>query len=380
MRKAKYKNAPVFFNGIGIISPAGDSPDEFFQSLNRSERKNSYFFYNDQEISAQIYNFDSYKSNPENYFLDVCCKAIYAAIDDSGVDLMEEESCVVLGTGMGISDMLLRNLVDGDFMSELSNKIQWRLQNDLGLILKVFIMSNACCASAQAIGFAKDLLNTNQYNYVIAGGIEIFSYLTYSGFKRLNSLDIEGCRPFDRERRGISVGDGAVFFVMSRECMGKTKCFLAGYAVTNDAFHIVRSNVDGMCIGIAIKKAIRRAAIRPSDIKGVIAHGTGTLLNDSVESSVLYQLFGEIDVTAPKGVTGHTGGASGAFGVLTAIYSLKHQCLPPVANLKNIDDSIGIKPVKGKKREKKMEYILVNSIAFGGTNIALVCGKKYDSL
>ncbi len=368
----KYKD--VYVTGVGIISKFGNTIEGYWTELNkdRISHMQSISINNQQTvISADIVSAIKYESNYIEYFLEICCEAILNAIKDAEIHLNRQKGCVIVGTGMGIEDAFLsRQDQPHDFMSQLEAKIIKRLK----VRIKVITIANACCAGVQSIAYAFDMLNIGEYDFVIAGGVEAFSYITYCGFKRLNSIDETGCKPFDKNRKGIYVGDGAVFFALSSHKPKHSYCKLLSQAVTNDGYHVVSPEPDGIQISRAIRQTLTRANVASTEIDVVVAHGTGTKLNDCIEAKVLYEIFGEINVIAPKGKIGHTGGASGAFGLLTAICTLKYQCLPHIVNLKEFDETMKINPVMFKKKNQSIKNVIVDCFAFGGTNAVLLCG------
>ena len=229
-----------------------------------------------------------------------------------------------------------------------------------------------------------DLLDSQCFDLVIAGGIESLSLMALSGFLRLYSLDKNGCKPFDKDRKGIMVGEGAAFFILERtsEIISKRKnvyCILAGAGISNDAYNIVQIDPSGTEIKRAMDQAFDVSGLSKSDIDLIVAHGTGTTINDKVESKIINEYFKEclssINVTTSKGATGHTGGSSGAFGLLTGIGALLTGCIPPILNLKNVDLDVKIPLIYGKYKKHKVEVVMVNAFAFGGTNIILICKK-----
>lgn len=368
------KHRDAYVTGVGVISKLGNTIEDYWNELNKddtSEKQTICVNNINTKISADIVSAKKYERNFIEYFLEICCEAINHAIKDAGIILTEQNGCIIVGTGMGIADAFI-SLQDQppDFMSQLETKIQNRIKANI----KVITIANACCAGAQAIAYAYDLLNTGEYNFVIAGGVEAFSYITYCGFKRLNSIDDTGCKPFDKNRKGIHVGDGAVFFVLKSQKSNPSYCKLLGQAVTIDAYHVVSPEPGGIQISRAIRQALARANAATSEIDAVIAHGTGTKLNDFIEAKVLYEIFEKINVIAPKGKIGHTGGASGAFGLLTAICTLKYQCFPHIVNLNEFDESMEINPVMFRSKNQIVKNLIVNCFAFGGTNTVLVCG------
>jgi len=289
----------------------------------------------------------------------------------AGIDLLTPEGSIIVGTGMGLSDSFMYSSgLPSGYMGQLPEKIK----NALKTPMKVIVIANACCAGAQAIAYGYDIIKAGYGSAVIAGGAEGFSRITEGGFRRLGIVDETGCKPFDYNRKGIAIGSGGCFFALSdnrRGCIAR----LRGAAVTNDAHHSISPEPGGDQLRRAILQALGQACAVPDEIHAVIAHGTGTRLNDEIEAAVLHGLFGTIDVTAPKGSLGHTGGASGAFGLLAAVYALKHQTLPPIANLHTPDPGLKVMPVYNAPLKKRLDSLLVNAISFGGTNTAMICGR-----
>lgn len=356
----------VHVTGVGLVSKFGNNLEEFWNALKTQgnyEKENS--------IPEYITSYEEYKKNYERYFLNLCTEAISRAIKDAHIEKENLNGCIIVGTGMGLADSFLSQKLEPNYMSLLKMKLQEKLKTKINII----IMANACCAGAQAIAYAYDLIRTGKYDYVVAGGAEAYSYITDSGFYRLNCIDENGCRPFDKNRKGITVGDGAAFFVVERYSNIHTYCEMLGHGITCEAYHVVSPKPDGTEIKNSIQNALRRAELKPENIDAVIAHGTGTKQNDSIEGKVLWEVFKEIDVTAPKGKIGHTGGASGAFGLLTALCLLKYQEIPPVMNLRHQDDNINIHAIKDQSKKKDIHKVLINCLAFGGTNVVLLCGR-----
>lgn len=353
-------NRNVYIDGISILSKYGSTLAQFWNSLNISIKSECNII--DDELWHQQY---------EEYFIGICVDAVLKASANAGIKVNDAES-IVIGTGMGMADVFLKEEKASDFMSSLKEKIKDILKYN-GPVL---VLANACSASAQAIAYAYDLIKYDQLNHVIAGGIEIYSKMTEAGFQRLNSIDESGCRPFDRNRKGIYIGEGAAFFSLTKKTNPHHYCKILGYGMTNDACHVVSPDSKGCYAKKAIMAALENSKLKPKDVDAVIAHGTGTKLNDQVESQVLDEVFGCIDITTNKGTIGHTGGASGAFSVAEAIAMLKYQAVPSINNLREVDEKIKGNPIHGRAKKKCIKRILINNSAFGGTNIAIICEKN----
>ena len=351
----KMHNPEIYINGIGVLSPYGDSLASFW--------------------SALLQPFAPAHANQTNFvqsdFIDLCVQAVKKTMEDCRTTVWRESGgCLLLGTGMGLAGSYLSPSISNSSCKQL---LKDRLLSQFGVNLEVIILTNACCAGAQAISYGYDLLKSGRYSYVIAGGVEPPSEITTNGFKRLNSLDNACCKPFDKNRKGIVPGVGAALFFLQTEQTDTSYCRLCGHATTNDAYSIVAPDPSGTWAALAITTALDEANLLPDEIDAVVAHGTGTKTNDQVESEILYRIFGAIDTAAPKSVTGHTGGASGAFGVLTAAGALYNQQLPAISTLTELDPMVRICPLTHPK-QKIIRHVLVDTFAFGGTNTVLICG------
>ncbi|SCY70352.1 beta-ketoacyl synthase N-terminal-like domain-containing protein [Alkaliphilus peptidifermentans] len=382
----------IFITGVGVVSIFGNSLNEFWTGLMRQDNIPIHVEYlkksggeNTLGLPADMPVEDN---QPADRILEMGEKAIYSAIKDWGGNLSDyKRICLVVGSGLGFSDCFL-------FRDDLQNNKE--LLSTLGERLAGFVdkecrnvyIANACCAGAQAISYGMDLLELNRYDLVIAGGIDILSNIAYSGFLRLNSIDFMGCRPFDRDRKGIATGEGAAFFVLEKQREAYSKkpkvyCELVGSGITNDAYHVVQMKNDGRQILRAMEEALEASGMTRGDIDLVVTHGTGTIQNDIIEANTIETFFKEdlinIHVTAPKGAIGHTGGASGAFGLLTAVGSICHECVPPICNFKEADNGFNI-PLVGRNRvQAKVSGAMVNTFAFGGTNVIIVCKNHIGS-
>lgn len=356
--------------GVGVNSPFGNSMERFWQSVvlgEKSLKESSFYHFQYADETSDWY---------EKNFLNVCIATVLDAIADAGLEKSEKQGCLILGSGMGISDIFLAEDQPGyPNPFQMKEKLVKCLKVQTGMQWHISIIANACCAGAQAIAYGFDLVRSGRYDFVVAGGIEIESKIMQNGFRRLNGIDEECCRPFDKNRKGIQVGEGAAFFVIQNNGSQKYGEIL-GQAVTNDAYHIVAPRPGGKYIQNAMEQALKRANRRPEEINAVVAHGTGTKKNDAIEAQVLKQIFPNAYVTAPKCVIGHTGGASGAFGLLTALGMLRYQEIPPIHHLEQLDENVTIRAVQKNAKKTMIRNVLVDCFAFGGTNTVLLCGYE----
>jgi len=245
-------------------------------------------------------------------------------------------------------------------------------------------VSTACSSAANAILSGADRLLTGTAQTVVVGGSEALSKFHLNGFNTLMILDRDPCRPFDKHRAGLNLGEGAAFLVLETESAAlergaKPLCRLAGYANSCDAFHQTASSPNGNGAVIAMSKALQMAQMTPQNIDYINAHGTGTPNNDESESNAIKRVFGgEIPpISSTKSFTGHTTSASGSIEAVFSILALRHQFLPINLNFRDKMDG-GITPVMSSVPQKEVRTVLSNAFGFGGNDTSLIF-TKYET-
>ena len=240
-------------------------------------------------------------------------------------------------------------------------------------------INTACSSSANAIMYGARLIKNGLANRVIAGGVDSLAKFTINGFNSLHILSKQLCRPFDRERQGLNLGEGAAFIVLEKEedCNGK-KIYaeVSGYGNSNDAFHPSSISDDGEGPFLSMQRALNEAALSPADINFINAHGTATENNDETESRAMLRLFDQPPLfTSTKGNTGHTLGAAGAVEAIYSILNLYHQEIYPAINFSVPIESTGLKPVQ-QYTQLQLNHIMSNSFGFGGNCTSLIFSKS----
>ena len=238
-------------------------------------------------------------------------------------------------------------------------------------------ISTACSSAANALILGANLLKTGQADLVIAGGSEALTRFHLNGFNSLMILDHEPCRPFDAQRAGLNLGEGAAFVVMETEASARERgaeihAWLTGYGNACDAFHQTASSDNGEGAYRAMTEALEMAQLKPEDIDYVNAHGTGTPNNDLSESAALKRVFAEKMplISSTKAFTGHTTSASGSIETVICLLAMQHHFVP--ANLRwehQIPD--GITPTTGKK-DVTLKHVVCNAFGFGGNDSSLI--------
>ena len=238
-------------------------------------------------------------------------------------------------------------------------------------------ISTACSSAANALILGANLLKTGQADLVIAGGSEALTRFHLNGFNSLMILDHEPCRPFDAQRAGLNLGEGAAFVVMETEASARERgadihAWLTGYGNACDAFHQTASSDNGEGAYRAMTEALEMAHLKPEDIDYVNAHGTGTPNNDLSESAALKRVFAEKMplISSTKAFTGHTTSASGSIETVICLLAMQHHFVP--ANLRwehQIPD--GITPTTGVK-DVTLKHVVCNAFGFGGNDSSLI--------
>lgn len=245
----------------------------------------------------------------------------------------------------------------------------------------VLTVVNACSSGTDAVGVALSWLQAGLCDIAIAGGADELNHIPYAGFSSLGILNPDLCAPFDRDRKGLNLGEGAGVMVIEKRERAlqrgeKARLFVAGYGLCGDAYHLTAPSPDGSGLKTAIATAMAEAGITAGDLAFVNAHGTGTLDNDQVEGRVLAELFGpDIKVLSTKGYTGHTLGAAGGIEAVFTACNLRDGWIPASAGFRNRDEQIPLAPVT-KNTRINGSYALSTSLAFGGNNAALVIGRE----
>jgi 3-oxoacyl-[acyl-carrier-protein] synthase II len=199
------------------------------------------------------------------------------------------------------------------------------------------------------------------------------------GFNALKLLDPEPCRPFDRDRRGMSIGEGAAFVVLeaaerARERGARVYAELAGHGMTTDAYHVTAPQPDGEGMARAMRAALAVGGVAPAAVGYANAHGTATPQNDRIEARAIARVFGDAPplVSSTKSMIGHTMAAAGSLEAVAAILALVHETIPPTANLMTPDAEVAFDCVPRVAREAAVEHAISNSFGFGGQNVTLL--------
>jgi len=390
----------VFVTGIGIICAIGKNTGETFASLRATRSGISHLSILDSihrdtlpvgEIKLTNEELGALAgiSDPDMFPRTALLGLIAAgeAVKNAGIDPRDNNfrtgviSASTVG-GMDKTEINYRNYHLGapynNFVlthdcGDSTEKIAVRL----GFRDMVSTISTACSSSANSIMFGARLIRHGLLDRVLAGGTDAMSKFTLNGFHTLMILDKQPCRPFDKNRMGLNLGEGAAFLVLESEKAldGRIPlCELSGYANANDAYHQTASSPDGFGPYLSMSQALNSGRLKPADIQYINAHGTGTDNNDLTEGIAIERIFGQHIplVSSTKPFTGHTLGAAAAVEAVISILSIKNQMVFPNLNFHEKMDELHFEPLKEMITGKNLRHVLSNSFGFGGNDSTLI--------
>jgi 3-oxoacyl-[acyl-carrier-protein] synthase II len=309
-----------------------------------------------------------------------------AGLDDAG------GVGVLLGTttgGMAVGEEAYRaELTTGERTAALREWLETPINATTDILARAIgshgprlTISTACSSGANAIGLGADWIRAGRVAAVLCGGADSLCRMAYSGFNALQALDREPCRPFDRRRAGITLGEGAAMFVLEDWQVAATRGApilgeFVSYGVSADAHHVTQPRPDGAGAVLAMRRALGEGGVAADSIDYVNAHGTGTPQNDVVETRAIKQVLGahayRIPVSSTKSQVGHCLAAAGAIEALAALLALREGFVPPTATLGEADPECDLDYVPVSSRRAALRTVLSNSYGFGGNNTSMV--------
>ncbi len=239
-----------------------------------------------------------------------------------------------------------------------------------------FSVSTACSSGSNAIMSAARLIHSGTCDAVVTGAVDSLCLTTYHGFQSLQIVDPDYCKPFDADRKGLNLGEGAAFFILSSKPLADYPGIarLLGMGASSDGYHMTAPDPEGLGAKLAMQRALEDAGLVPGDIDAINLHGTGTPLNDMAEARAVYQVFGdETPCSSTKGYTGHLLGAAAAIEIAACILSLLHGTVFANHGMSRQDPGIRIRLLTEHLRQS-VRRVVKNSFAFGGNNTSLVIG------
>ncbi|MBL7882628.1 MAG: beta-ketoacyl-[acyl-carrier-protein] synthase family protein [Bacteroidia bacterium] len=395
----------IYITGLGIISAIGNNVEETLDFLNKqksgvSSLDNIVSRYQHQlpvgEVKAsndelkKLAGIEHLPDNTRTTYLGII--AAKEAVKNAGINNMKEFRTGLISAtsvgGMGITENLWFDYLNPEKTGEWLRYIETHecgdstesIAESVGATDYVSTISTACSSSANSIMFGARLIKHGIVDRIIVGGTDSLSRFTINGFMTLMILDNEHCKPFDAERKGLNLGEGAGFIVLESEEAAKGKTILAelsGYGNSNDAYHQTASSPDGAGAYLAMEKAFKISGLKPENISYINAHGTGTAINDLSEGTAITRMFGKNVpfISSTKAYTGHTLGACGGIEAVFSVLAINHNTVFPNLNYKNQMPEVEFTPTTELLTNQKIDHVLSNSFGFGGNTSALIFSR-----
>jgi len=396
----------VVVTGIGLVTPIGSGRQQFWDALMaghsgfgpvKSFDTSSFGVH----LGAEIADF-----NPRDYVLaldpetigrssQLAIAAARLALQDGSLELDKTDrrrAGVCVGTTSGEPHFIERfddHYVSGElervgkeFITRYPcHVVPGHVAKELGLAGEAMMIPTACAAGNYAIAHASDLLRARKTDFMLAGGADSFSRITYTGFARLGAIAPEVCRPFDRNRKGMVPGEGAAMLLLELKERAIARgariyCEIGGYGLSCDAHHMTAAHPQGEGAARAMNMALTKSGVSPSQVDYISAHGTGTPTNDRLETIAVKKTFGqlayEIPISSIKSMLGHTMGAASAIEAAACALAITEGRIPPTMNWVSQDPECDLDYVPNVSRAREVRVAMNNAYAFGGNNSSLI--------
>jgi len=408
----------VVITGIGLISPLGIGTEKNWQAICQGKSGIGLISHFDvsqytSKIAGQVKDFDALdffekkEMRKMDRFIQYAVAAAQLAVQDSGVDIarLEGDRCgVYVGSGIGgigsieethktllekgpgrVSPFFLVQTLINEASGQISIKFKARGPNSA--------IATACSSGAHAAGDSARIIARGDADIMLAGGAEApITPLGVAGFCAMRALSVRNdeperaSRPFDAERDGFVVGEGAGILVLEELGLALKRdariyAEIVGYGMSGDAYHVTAPSLDGEGAKRSMERAIEDACIDSGEVNYINAHGTSTFYNDKIETLAVKRVFGDhaykLSISSTKSMTGHLLGAAGGVEIGYTALCLKNQVIPPTINYEHPDPECDLDYVPNKSRPAEINYALSNSFGFGGTNGTLLL-KKFE--
>ncbi len=409
----------VVITGLGAVSCTGLTVEESWANVLAGKSGIGYFDLYDASalnvrIGGQVWGFDPTKymdareARRRDRFCQLAVAATRQAIEHAGLKITEDEAddigCIY-GTGSGglqsfvdlirvfntegprrLHPFAIPMVIDDSAASAIA--IEWKLRGPN------FAPVSACAAGADAIGLAYRLIHAGDAQAIVAGGTEMpLHALPMAAFDRLGAMSRNNdhpqtaCRPFDKHRDGLVMGEGAATLILEELSFAQARgahilAEIVGYGCTSDAFHVTAPAENGVGAAKAMQRALCDAGLTPADIDWISAHATATDLNDKFETAAIRSVFGEqaarIPISGTKAMTGHMMAATGALEAIFGIKAIETGWIPPTINYETPDPACDLDYVPNQARQVTVNTFMSNAFGFGGHNGVLIF-KRYSN-
>ncbi len=390
--------------GLGVICALGNNTSETWNAV--CEGRSGIAPIHSIDVSklrfrygAQVCRYDPSKYFEADHvrlldpFSQFAIIAAREAVKDSGVTLTPalcEKAAIVTGSGMGgqcTQDVGFAKLYQSNqgrvdpliIPRAMANAGASHISMEFGITGPAYTISTACCSANHAIGQAFWMVRNGIVELAIAGGSEApFSFGLLKAWEAMRVISPDTCRPFSKDRRGLILGEGGAMLILeplaaARARSARIHAEVVGFGMSSDAHHLTHLSIDGPVR--AMRAALLDARLRPEQVGYINAHGSGTLINDPLETRAIRELFGahadRLAVSSTKSLHGHALGATGAMEAVCTVLALENGLLPPTGNFTVPDPDCNLDVVPNRARPAQMQFALSNSFAFGGLNAVL---------
>ncbi|MGI6205094.1 MAG: beta-ketoacyl-ACP synthase II [Anaerovoracaceae bacterium] len=403
----------VVVTGYGVVAPIGNNSVDFWQNIKDGVSgidRITHFDLTDHKalMAAEVKNFEypdkraARALDPTSQYALVAAKeamemsglvpgenidpyelGVYGSSGIGGIQTIEDQAYVgILKSVKRISPHMIT--------MSIPNIVSGNISIELGACGSAFGLNSACATGTHTIGEAFRAIRDGYQTAIVAGSTEAsIVSIPYAGFESMRALSTVDdrehcCMPFDKNRSGFVMGEGAAFLILeelehAEERGASIFAEVAGYGSASDAYHVTMPDPEGKGDIRAMELAIKDAGIDPSAIDYINAHGTGTIYNDKIETLAIKEVLGkhayEIPVSSTKAMTGHSLGAVGSIEGLICVKALEEGFVPATVGLEEPDEGLDLDYVPGKGREMDLEYVMSNSLGFGGHNAAIIFRK-----
>jgi 3-oxoacyl-[acyl-carrier-protein] synthase II len=397
----------VVVTGVGMVTPVGTGRERFWPAVQAGTsgvaevgRFDTACYRVHRGCEVRDFDFATIVGTPPPRRMgraaQLAIAATHLALADAGLDGGQAPDPATVGVAVGTTCGEIQILEEADQarVSDGDDGVAWdTLRHHPAAMIPAHVghwfgfagpnvmIPTACAAGNYSIGWAFDAIRAGRADVMVAGGTDPFSRVAFTGFARLGAIAPERCQPFDRGRRGIMVGEGAGIVVLEPLAAAVARgapilAELLGYAISSDAHHMTAPDPQGDGISRAIGRAIESAGVAPAEVDYINAHGTGTQVNDKVETLAIKRVFGrrayELCVSSTKSMMGHTMGAASAIEAIVSVLALRDGVAPPTINYETPDPECDLDYVANQARRRPLAVALNTGIAFGGNNSCLV--------
>ncbi len=400
-------NRRVVITGLGVVSSIGIGKDEFWKNLIAGKSgitpvtafdTTEHFTHMGGEVKDGRASNDKVPTPVRNLYSRATQLALTAtklALEDARINNLENSVndigvCYGVTTGPiqvieKINDIIIKKEKPPEnLICQLPpHTTLAAIGRELKILGPNYVLSTACSAGNYAIGFGYDLIRLGKAKIIIACASDAFSRISFTGFNQFKAVAPEKCQPFDKNRKGMMVAEGAGVLILeelehARNRGARIYSEIIGYGLSCDARHMTTPSVEG--IVECMRNALKEAGIGPEDVDYISAHGTGTIANDRTECAAIKEVFGpryrEIPISSIKSMLGHTMGAASAIEAIACALAIAHDIIPPTINYETLDPECDIDCVPNEARRYTVNIAMNNSYAFGGNNASLLMKKN----